>query len=135
MYAFEGCTGLTSVTIPNSVTSIGEYAFEGCTALEKIICESPEPPVCVYNAFEGVNKKTCVLTVPLGSKAAYQADDVWKKFFLIEESDAQSGINAVTVDTQNDRIYRLDGKRMPTLQKGMNIVRKSNGETKKILMK
>ena len=28
--AFEGCSGLTSVTIPNSVTSIGWYAFRGC---------------------------------------------------------------------------------------------------------
>ena len=35
-YAFEGCTGLTSITIPNSVTSIGYYAFEGCTGLTTI---------------------------------------------------------------------------------------------------
>ncbi|MBQ8256336.1 MAG: leucine-rich repeat domain-containing protein [Bacteroidaceae bacterium] len=27
--AFEGCTGLTSITIPNSVTSIGGSAFDG----------------------------------------------------------------------------------------------------------
>ena len=26
-YAFSGCSGLTSITIPNSVTSIGEWAF------------------------------------------------------------------------------------------------------------
>ena len=31
--AFWGCSGLTSVTIPNSVTSIGEGAFSGCTGL------------------------------------------------------------------------------------------------------
>ena len=28
--AFEGCSGLTTVTIPNSVTSIGDYAFFDC---------------------------------------------------------------------------------------------------------
>ena len=29
-YAFESCYSLTSVTIPNSVTSIGSYAFKFC---------------------------------------------------------------------------------------------------------
>ncbi len=28
--AFEGCSGLTSISIPSSVTSIGSYAFSGC---------------------------------------------------------------------------------------------------------
>ncbi|MDD5978338.1 MAG: leucine-rich repeat domain-containing protein [Bacteroidales bacterium] len=34
--AFNGCTGLTSVEIPNSVTSIGEYAFYECTSLTSL---------------------------------------------------------------------------------------------------
>jgi hypothetical protein len=36
-YAFSGCTGLTSIIIPDSVTSIGENAFGGCIGLTSII--------------------------------------------------------------------------------------------------
>ena len=35
--AFDGCTSLTSITIPNSVTEIGFCAFRGCTSLTDII--------------------------------------------------------------------------------------------------
>ena len=35
--AFLGCSGLTSVTIPNSVTSIGNGAFADCSGLQSII--------------------------------------------------------------------------------------------------
>ena len=35
-WAFDGCTGLTSITIPSSVTSIGKFAFEGCENLANV---------------------------------------------------------------------------------------------------
>ncbi len=35
-YAFEKCTALTEVTVPESVTSLGSYAFAGCTGLRTI---------------------------------------------------------------------------------------------------
>ena len=35
--ALSSCTSLTSITIPNSVTSIREYAFSGCSGLTNII--------------------------------------------------------------------------------------------------
>ena len=35
-YAFDGCTGLTSVTIPNTVTNIMNNAFHSCSSLTSI---------------------------------------------------------------------------------------------------
>ena len=39
-YAFYGCSGLTSLTIPSSVTSIGESAFSGCSGLTSLVIPS-----------------------------------------------------------------------------------------------
>ena len=39
-YAFYNCSSLTSVTIPNSVISIGDYAFEGCSSITSVTIDS-----------------------------------------------------------------------------------------------
>lgn len=35
--AFQKCTGLTTIEIPNSVTYIGEYVFSECTGLTSVV--------------------------------------------------------------------------------------------------
>jgi len=102
--AFEYCTGLTSLTIPNSVVSIGEWAFSSCSGLTAIYA-NPTTPVdlsaCKY-VFAEVNKTTCALYVPMGSKAAYQVAADWKDFSNIMEMTTalptmrQSNINVMT---------------------------------------
>ena len=42
--AFARCTGLTSVTIPKSVASIGDGVFYDCTSLATVIMERTTPP-------------------------------------------------------------------------------------------
>ena len=39
-YAFSNCSSLTSITIPNSITSIGANAFNSCNSLTSIIIPS-----------------------------------------------------------------------------------------------
>ena len=52
MNAFGSCTGLTSITIPNSVTSIGQWAFEGCSELTSVTIGSGVTYIGAY-AFDG----------------------------------------------------------------------------------
>ena len=35
--AFQDCSGLTKLTLPNSLTEIGKYAFRGCSGLTELI--------------------------------------------------------------------------------------------------
>ena len=36
-HAFDDCNSLTSITIPNGITSIGEWAFRGCNSLTSMV--------------------------------------------------------------------------------------------------
>ena len=59
---FSGCTGLTSVTIPDSVTNIGTYAFSGCTGLTSVTIPNGVTSIG-YEAFSGCAGLTSV-TIP-----------------------------------------------------------------------
>ena len=61
-YAFDRCTGLTSITIPNSVTSIGQYTFYNCTGLTSITIPNSVTSIGSY-AFYGCSGLTNV-TIP-----------------------------------------------------------------------
>ena len=75
-YAFNGCRSLTSVTIPNTVTNIGSYAFHYCIGLTSITCNATTPPTLSNtNAFNDTNN--CPIYVPAASVDTYKAANNW----------------------------------------------------------
>ena len=85
--AFWGCSNLTSITIPSSVTSIGSNAFLYCSGLTSIFAlgVTPVDLSSSSSVFDGVDKTSCTLNVPIGTLELYTAADQWKDFTNIVE--------------------------------------------------
>jgi hypothetical protein len=77
--AFSGCSGLTSIEIPNSVTSIGNSAFYGCRGLTTLSVKSTTPPSFGSYMLSECSKLTTIY-VPTASVDTYKAADGWKDY-------------------------------------------------------
>lgn len=69
--AFRFCSGLTEVTIPNSIIRIGEEAFYSCTSLTSIRVDSNNP---AYGSVDGVlfnRSLTTLIQCPGGQTGNY----------------------------------------------------------------
>ena len=69
---------MTSIILPNSVTTIGDAAFQGCDALTDVYCYSKSIPSASSTAFNNVNNAT--LHVPVSLLDEYKKTAPWKNF-------------------------------------------------------
>lgn len=135
--AFFSCISLKNVSFPNSVKSIGNDAFGNCRSLTTVYATRLNPSE--YNAheksFESINNK-CTLYVPKGCKEAYANTVPWSNFTNIIEMD-MTGIEDITSDlsVQPKEYYKPDGQRIAQPQSGVNIIRYSDGTSRKMLVK
>lgn len=75
-YAFYGSIGLISMTIPNSVSSIGEHVFQNCSFLKTIIFADGTsittiPTYCFYKCYALESITIPASVTSLGSYAFY----------------------------------------------------------------
>ena len=135
-YAFRGCSGLTSVTIPASVTSIGNLAFYECNNLADFVSLIQEP-FGVSDIVSDFIYKNGTLYVPEGTMEKYKTTDGWKQFMWMEEG------NPLGIKQPNDNSssatevqrYTIGGESINHPQRGVNVVKMSDGTVKKVLVK
>ena len=74
--AFAGCTGLTDVTVPRSVAQIGKQAFQGCTALADAAVQHPDCRIgdSSYDVFTGCAVNLTLRGWTASTAAAYAAN-------------------------------------------------------------
>ncbi len=132
--AFDSCEDLEAVVISSSVPTIGNYAFWFCTNLKEVLSLNPTPPSCSQYTFGYVDTSSCVLYVPAGAIDSYATADVWKEFSNIRDVSTSGIASAATEEKEVVGYYTVGGQRVSAPQRGINIVRYSDGTTKKILV-
>lgn len=82
--AFYACWYISGIlTIHSGVTAIGDNAFFNMTSITRINNYATTPQPITYDIMKNVTKPT--LHVPVGCKAAYQANSYWNLFPIIED--------------------------------------------------
>ena len=134
-YAFSGCTGLEKVYLPSSLKKMQERIFSGCTEITDIyvFCKTVPSTNASFSNIGGIQYIT--LHVPASSIDSYKSK--WSDFGnIVALTDEELAIDATTINTNEYKQYfTTDGKLIERPQKGINIVKMSNGQTKKIIVK
>ena len=131
--AFADCPVLASVTIPSTATTIGDNVFNNCESLKNVTCEAVNcPTVKTFGEFP-ISEAT--LTVPVGSLKQYGETNPWSLFGKIQDFDGTTGVNGISVYDCNDvkDVYGIDGSKRAVPAKGLNIIRMSDGTTRKMM--
>ena len=75
-YAFKNCSGLTSLTLPSSVTRIGDYAFYNCSGLTSLTLPSSVTSSIRDYIFDGLKECNYFIDSDLETYLAHTHD--WK---------------------------------------------------------
>ena len=133
---FWGCKNLTSLNLSNFNTeNVYDMSkmFSECNSLQTIYCNNTWTSSLSYGMFYGCTNLKGAVSYDESKTDASMANPNTGYF----TKKGSTGVTTTTLDgdTNIQAIYSTDGKRLNELQRGLNIVRMSNGTTQKILCK
>jgi hypothetical protein len=105
--AFRDCSGLTSVTIPNSVACIKSRAFNGCSDLTSVTVLNPTPIEITQDVF--TSRKNATLYVPAASIDAYRNVSPWNEFGAIVPIEIQVAYRPMIEDGKVWKVGSTEG--------------------------
>jgi hypothetical protein len=130
MAAFESCHKLEYVYLYASIDTIPFRCFNHCDHLRELHLGNLKPPYIEEFSMDGVNKDSCALYVPKGTKGLYRKSEGWKCFKTIEEEESclsvykkpmgngqyrdffitngENGYRFMTYDSSKDKYYDID---------------------------
>jgi len=133
-YAFRN-TKLTNVELPSTLTAMEAKVFDGCKELTTVTFTSKAAPSMPGELFPNCPKLKTII-VPQESLAAYTAALKLPEGVTIEGREGitavRSAASAAPVEVAR---FDLQGRRLTQPQKGVNIVRYSNGTTAKVVVR
>ena len=110
-WAFQYCSSLTSITIPDSVNSIGEWAFYDCSSLTNIYFESNAPSIR-WDVFREVSKNAKIFVNPsatgFGETFAGLPVQILEKTLKINTFSKSASPFSLTFETQSDSTYKIE---------------------------
>ena len=143
--SFYNCPSLTTFTLGEHITRLYANIFgAGTTSLRTIYCLGNTPPLTndeyhfirgeyTVPSFYGVNCSEITLYIPAGTYSQYYDDIEWREFNIIELQN--SNIRKHFCETNSNSRYSLNGVKLSSQSKGINIVRMEDGTTKKVIVR
>jgi hypothetical protein len=134
---FNGCKHLKWMSLPSTLKETClETFYWALDSLNTVVCAATVPPVCSYDS-KYPKTLDCKLIVPAGCKQKYENTTGWKQFKTIVEMESPSVVSSIKCDKDATEVarYDIDGKKLSVPQNGINIIKMSDGEIKKINVK
>ena len=136
--SFQDQSDLIYLTLPEGLKIIKEAAFTNSDKLKYVYAYMPEPATLENFSFATtVTGDFIYLYVPQGCSGNYFCDPSWSRFYIQEFDVTGTDVKSAVAgdDAKEVARYTVNGQRIKSPTKGINIVKYDDGTVKRVVVK